>query len=43
MWFIDRLRTKAAVKMHTLLDKRGNIPSLIHISDGKMHDVNVLI
>jgi hypothetical protein len=34
--------TKAAVKMHTLLDLRGNIPSFIHISDGKMHDVNVL-
>jgi hypothetical protein len=34
--------TKAAVKMHTLLDLRGNIPSFIFISDGKMHDVNVL-
>jgi hypothetical protein len=34
--------TKAAVKMHTLLDLRGNIPSFIHISDGKMGDVNVL-
>jgi len=34
--------TKAAVKMHTLLDLRGNIPSFIHISDGKMHDINVL-
>ena len=34
--------TKAAVKMHTLLDLRGNIPSFIHISDGKMHDVNIL-
>ena len=34
--------TKAAVKMHTLLDLRGNIPAFIHISDGKMHDVNVL-
>lgn len=34
--------TKAAVKMHTLLDLRGNIPSFIHISDGKMHDVNAL-
>ena len=33
---------KAAVKMHTLLDLRGNIPSFIHISDGKLHDVNVL-
>ena len=34
--------TKAAVKMHTLLDLRGNIPTFIHISDGKQHDVNVL-
>ena len=34
--------TKAAVKMHTLLDLRGNIPSFIPISDGKVHDVNVL-
>jgi transposase len=35
-------KTKAAVKLHTLLDLRGNIPSFIHISDGKLHDVNVL-
>jgi len=34
--------TKAAIKLHTLLDLRGNIPSFIHISDGKLHDVNVL-
>ena len=34
--------TQAAVKMHTLLDLRGNIPSFIHVSDGKLHDVNVL-
>ncbi|MHB8424020.1 MAG: IS4 family transposase [Gammaproteobacteria bacterium] len=34
--------TKAAVKLHTLLDLRGNIPTFIHISDGKVHDVNVL-
>ena len=34
--------TKAAIKMHTLLDLRGNIPSFIHISDGKLHEVNVL-
>ena len=34
--------TKAAVKLHTLLDLRGNIPSFVHISDGKLHDVNVL-
>ena len=35
-------RHKAAVKMHTLLDLRGNIPTFIHITDGKVHDVNVL-
>jgi len=35
-------RRKAAVKMHTLLDLRGNIPTFIRISDGKTHDVNVL-
>jgi IS4 transposase len=35
-------QTKAAVKLHTLLDLRGGIPSLIHISDGRLHDVNVL-
>ena len=34
--------TKAAIKLHTLLDLRGNIPSFIFISDGKLHDVNVL-
>ena len=34
--------TKAAVKMHTLLDLRGSIPSFIHFSEGKLHDVNVL-
>jgi len=34
--------TKAAVKMHTLLDLRGNIPAFIHISDGKTHEVSVL-
>jgi hypothetical protein len=34
--------TKAAIKLHTLLDLRGNIPSFIHISDGKWHDVNIL-
>jgi hypothetical protein len=40
-WALFR-STKAAVKMHTLLDLRGAIPSFIHISDGKLHDVNVL-
>jgi len=34
--------TKAAIKLHTLLDLRGAIPAFIHISDGKMHDVKVL-
>ena len=34
--------TKAAIKLHTLLDLRGAIPAFIHISDGKMHEVNVL-
>jgi len=35
-------RAKGAVKLHTLMDLRGSIPSFIHISDGKLHDVNVL-
>lgn len=35
-------KTKGAVKLHTLLNLRGNIPEFIHISDGKLHDVNVL-
>ncbi len=34
--------TKAAIKLHTLLDLRGAIPTFIHISDGKLYDVNVL-
>lgn len=34
--------TKAAIKLHTLLDLRGAIPAFIHISDGRLHDVNVL-
>jgi hypothetical protein len=33
---------KAAVKMHTLLDLHGNIPTFISITDGKVHDVNIL-
>ena len=41
-WAHFRTSTKAAVKMHTLLDLRGNIPSFIHISDGKLHDVHAL-
>jgi hypothetical protein len=35
-------KTKAAIKLHTLLDLRGNIPTFIDITDGKIHDVNVL-
>jgi hypothetical protein len=40
-WALFR-STKSAVKLHTLLDLRGNIPTFLHISDGKLHDVNVL-
>jgi hypothetical protein len=35
-------KAKAAIKLHTLLDLRGAIPAFIHISDGKMHEVDVL-
>jgi len=35
-------RTKAAIKLHTLLDLRGPIPTFVYISDGKLHDVNAL-
>ena len=35
-------RTKAAIKLHTLLDLRGDIPTFIWITDGKLHDVNIL-
>ena len=35
-------RRKGAIQLHTLLDLRGNIPCFIHISHGKMHDVNIL-
>lgn len=35
-------KRKGAVKLHTLLDLRGNIPSFISITDGKVHDVNIL-
>ena len=38
----DFRSAKAAVKVHALLDLRGNIPSFIHISDGKLHDVHAL-
>ena len=40
-WAVFR-KAKAAVKLHTLMDLRGSIPSFIHVSDGKMHDVNAL-
>ena len=40
-WAIFR-KSKAAVKMHTLLDLRGNIPTFIDITEGKVHDVNIL-
>ncbi|MBI5219697.1 MAG: transposase, partial [Bacteroidia bacterium] len=35
-------KTKVAVKLHTLIDLRGNLPTFIYISDGKLHDVNAL-
>jgi hypothetical protein len=35
-------RTGVAVKLRTVLDLRGSIPTFIHISDGKLHDVNLL-
>lgn len=35
-------KQKGAIKLHTLIDLRGNIPVFIHITDGKVHDVNVL-
>ena len=35
--------TKGAVKMHTLLDVRGPIPTFIEVSDGKLHDVNIIL
>jgi len=40
-WAVFR-QHKAAVKMHTLLDLHGNIPTFIQITDGKVHDVNIL-
>ena len=35
-------KTKGAIKLHALLDLRGDIPSFIEITDGKVHDVNIL-
>jgi hypothetical protein len=40
-WAVFRT-AKAAIQLHTLLDLRGNIPTFIHISDGKVHEVNIL-
>ena len=41
-WARFRRRRKAAVKLHTLLDLRGNIPTFIRVTDGKVHDVHTL-
>ena len=41
-WWAKFRRAKAAVKLHTLLDLRGNLPVFIHITDGLTHDVNIL-
>jgi hypothetical protein len=35
-------KQKGAIKLHTLLDLRGNLPAFIRITDGKVHDVNIL-
>ena len=42
LWARFRATKGAAVKLHTILDLSGNIPVFIHISDGKLHDVNAL-
>jgi IS4 transposase len=39
---LDSAPTKRLVKMHTLLDLRGSIPTFVRITDGKVHDVNIL-
>ena len=41
-WWAKFRKHKAAVKLHTLLDVRCEIPCFVHVSDGKFHDVNVL-
>ena len=41
-WWAHFRQAKAAVKLHTLLDLRGNLPAFIYISDGKMHDAKIL-
>ncbi len=40
LWALFR-SSKAVVQLHTLLDMRGNIPSFLHISDGKWHEANI--
>jgi transposase len=35
-------KTKSAIKLHTLMNLRGSIPEFIHVSEGKLHDVNIL-
>lgn len=42
VWWAKFRKAKAAVKLHTLLDLRGNLPTFIQITDGKTHDVNIL-
>lgn len=41
-WWAKFRTTKAAIKLHTLLDLRGNLPTFISITDGQTHDVNIL-
>lgn len=41
-WWAPFRKAKAAVKLHTLLDLRGNLPTFIAITDGKTHDVKIL-
>lgn len=41
-WWAKFRKAKAAIKLHTLLDLRGNLPTFIRITDGKTHDVNIL-
>jgi len=41
-WWAPFRKTKAAIKLHVLLDLRGNIPTFVHVTDGLRHDVNTL-
>ena len=41
-WWAPFRKTKAAIKLHTMLDLQGNIPTFIHITDGKTQDVQIL-